>query len=99
MMRQPSPSGAATAATASSTSGARLRPARRPSGGDGGKGGDVYLAVKPTLNTLIAFNQQRYFKAEDGQPGGSNNRTGRSADDVVIECRRARSCATPTPAP
>lgn len=56
-----------------------------PSGGDGGKGGDVYLAVKPTLNTLIAFNQQRYFKAEDGQPGGSNNRTGRSADDVVID--------------
>lgn len=56
-----------------------------PSGGDGGKGGDVYLAVKPTLNTLIAFNQQRYFKAENGQPGGSSNRTGRSADDVVID--------------
>jgi len=55
-----------------------------PSGGDGGKGGDVYLAVEPTLNTLLSFAQQRYFAAENGQHGGPSNRTGRSGDDLVI---------------
>ena len=56
-----------------------------PSGGDGGRGGDVYLVVKPTLNTLIAFSRQSRFRAENGAPGGPSNRTGRSADDLLIE--------------
>lgn len=56
-----------------------------PSGGDGGKGGDVYLVVKPTLNTLIAFTRQRSFQAEKGEPGGSSNKTGRSGNDLLIE--------------
>lgn len=56
-----------------------------PSGGDGGKGGDVYIVVKPTLNTLIGFVRQTHFKAEDGQPGGSSNKTGRSGSDLLIE--------------
>ncbi|NLX11520.1 MAG: GTPase ObgE [Chloroflexi bacterium] len=56
-----------------------------PSGGDGGKGGDVYLVVKPTLNTLLAFNNQIHFKAENGQHGGTANRTGRSGADLLIE--------------
>jgi GTP-binding protein len=56
-----------------------------PSGGDGGKGGDVYLVVKPTLNTLIAFSRQTHFKAENGAPGGSSNKTGRSGTDLVVE--------------
>lgn len=55
-----------------------------PSGGDGGKGGDVYLVVEPTLNTLQAFAQQKYFEAESGQPGGPSNRTGRSGADLII---------------
>jgi len=56
-----------------------------PSGGDGGRGGDVYLVVKPTLNTLIAFSRQSHFRAENGAPGGPSNKTGRSADDLLIE--------------
>jgi len=56
-----------------------------PSGGDGGKGGDVYLVVKPTLNTLIAFSRQRHFQAGSGEPGGSSNRTGRSGDDLLVD--------------
>lgn len=55
-----------------------------PAGGDGGKGGDVYLAVELTLNTLLSFAQQKYFAAENGQHGGTNNRTGRSGNDLVI---------------
>ncbi|NDJ76843.1 MAG: GTPase ObgE [Chloroflexi bacterium] len=56
-----------------------------PTGGDGGKGGDVYFVVRPTLNTLIAFSRQSHFKAENGAPGGTSNKTGRSGDDVLIE--------------
>lgn len=55
-----------------------------PTGGDGGKGGDVYLVVRPTLNTLIAFSRQTHFRAQDGAPGGSNNKTGRSGADLEI---------------
>ncbi|MBN2304679.1 MAG: GTPase ObgE [Anaerolineae bacterium] len=55
-----------------------------PSGGDGGKGGDVYLVVRPTLNTLIAFSRQTHFRAEDGQHGGSTNKTGHGGEDRII---------------
>jgi GTP-binding protein len=56
-----------------------------PSGGDGGRGGDVYLVVKPTLNTLITFTHRPRYRAEDGEPGGTSNKTGRSGDDLLIE--------------
>lgn len=56
-----------------------------PSGGDGGKGGDVYLVVKPTLNTLAAFSHQSHFRAENGAPGGPYNKTGRNGADLLIE--------------
>ncbi len=56
-----------------------------PSGGDGGKGGDVYLVVKPTLNTLAAFSHQTRFRAENGAPGGPYNKTGRNGADLFIE--------------
>ncbi len=55
-----------------------------PDGGDGGRGGDVVLEVKPTLNTLAAFRHVFRYVAEDGQNGGSQNRTGRSAETLVI---------------
>ena len=56
-----------------------------PSGGDGGKGGDVYFVVRPTLNTLIVFNQKHSFQAEHGQHGGQSDRTGRGGEDLLIE--------------
>ena len=37
-----------------------------PDGGDGGRGGDVYLEVKATLNTLAGFQRRHKFKAEKG---------------------------------
>ncbi|MCF6278214.1 MAG: GTPase ObgE [Anaerolineales bacterium] len=55
-----------------------------PDGGDGGKGGDVILEVKPTLNTLAAFRHVRRYIADSGKKGGRNNRYGKSADDLVI---------------
>ena len=55
-----------------------------PDGGDGGKGGDVILEVKPTLNTLSAFRHQTRFHAQNGANGAKQNMTGRSGEDLVI---------------
>ncbi len=55
-----------------------------PDGGDGGRGGDVFLEAVPTLNTLASFRYQTRFVAKDGRNGGVNNMTGRSADPLVI---------------
>ena len=56
-----------------------------PAGGDGGKGGDVYLVVNPHLSTLSVFQRKRHFKAERGGRGGSSNKTGKDGADVLIE--------------
>ncbi|MEZ0396583.1 MAG: GTPase ObgE [Anaerolineales bacterium] len=55
-----------------------------PDGGDGGRGGDVILEVRPSLSTLAAFRHTTRYFAEDGRGGGSQNRTGRSADPLII---------------
>ncbi len=55
-----------------------------PSGGDGGRGGNVYLEVDPSLNTLLKFQYETKFAAERGNNGGSGRKTGRSGKDLVI---------------
>jgi len=55
-----------------------------PDGGDGGRGGNVILEVRPTLNTLQAFRHTTRYAADDGKGGGSNNKYGRSAEDLVV---------------
>ncbi len=55
-----------------------------PSGGDGGRGGNVYLRASPGLSTLVDFRFKRHFAAESGKPGGSSNKSGRSGDDLTI---------------
>ncbi len=55
-----------------------------PDGGDGGRGGDVLLEARPTLNTLTAFRHKERFAADNGRSGGSVNKSGKSADDLVI---------------
>lgn len=56
-----------------------------PSGGDGGRGGSIILAVDENLNTLIDFRYKRKFKAEPGAPGQTSNMHGRGADDLIIK--------------
>jgi len=56
-----------------------------PSGGDGGKGGDVILRVNPRINTLSAFANKVHYKAGHGERGGSSTKTGKSADPVIID--------------
>ena len=55
-----------------------------PDGGDGGKGGDIILEAKSSLNTLSAFRQLNRFIANDGRNGAKQNMTGRSANDLFI---------------
>jgi len=56
-----------------------------PSGGDGGKGGDVYLVANPHLNTLISFKRRVHFKAKRGDHGRGKGQKGRQGDDVFVE--------------
>ncbi|TDY43371.1 GTP-binding protein [Alicyclobacillus sacchari] len=56
-----------------------------PAGGDGGRGGDVVLIVDEGLRTLIDFRYQRHFKAKPGEQGGTKNKHGADASDLVIK--------------
>jgi GTPase len=55
-----------------------------PDGGDGGRGGSVFLEVQATLNTLSAFRHTTRYAAQDGKGGGSNNKYGKSAEDLIV---------------
>ena len=55
-----------------------------PSGGDGGKGGDVVFVVDPQLTTLLDFSFQPLHFARDGGPGEGSDCNGRSAEDLVV---------------
>jgi len=55
-----------------------------PDGGDGGKGGDVYLKATSSKNTFIDFRYLREFQAGKGQHGQGGNRTGKSGNDRSI---------------
>lgn len=55
-----------------------------PSGGDGGRGGDVLLFVDSNLNTLVDFRYKRQFKAEHGVHGQTKNMHGHGADRLYI---------------
>ncbi|MGY6587002.1 MAG: Obg family GTPase CgtA [Wenzhouxiangella sp.] len=56
-----------------------------PDGGDGGNGGSVWLLGDSGLNTLADFRHARRFKARNGDPGAGRERTGKSAEDIVIK--------------
>ncbi len=55
-----------------------------PDGGDGGRGGSVYLRAAAGINTLVDFRIERLWRAEHGEPGSSNDCTGRSGEDLYI---------------
>ena len=56
-----------------------------PDGGDGGRGGSVYLVAEASLNTLADFRVARKFKGETGQSGAGRNKTGRSGEDLDVQ--------------
>jgi GTP-binding protein len=56
-----------------------------PDGGDGGRGGDVWIEAVEGLNTLIDYRYQQHFKAGTGVHGMGRNRHGAAGDDVVLK--------------
>ncbi len=55
-----------------------------PDGGNGGKGGDVWVKTVDGLNTLIDFRYQQHFFAGNGQGGMGKARSGKDGDDMVL---------------
>jgi GTPase len=56
-----------------------------PDGGDGGKGGSVLLKSEQNLNTLIDYRYQQHHKAQRGENGSGQNRTGKSGNDLILK--------------
>jgi len=55
-----------------------------PDGGHGGKGGDVIMRADGNVTTLLDFHYQQHIAAERGGHGGSNNKKGRSGQDLIV---------------
>jgi GTP-binding protein len=56
-----------------------------PDGGDGGKGGDVWIEAADGLNTLIDYRFQQHFKAQTGGHGMGQNRHGADGESLVLK--------------
>lgn len=56
-----------------------------PDGGDGGRGGDVWIEAVEGLNTLIDYRYQQHFKAGTGVHGMGRARHGAAGEDVVLK--------------
>ena len=56
-----------------------------PDGGDGGRGGDVWIETANGLNTLIDYRYQQHFRAKTGVHGMGRNRAGAKAPDITLK--------------
>jgi len=55
-----------------------------PDGGDGGSGGSIYAVADRNINTLVEYRFARIHRARDGARGEGGQRSGKSADDIVL---------------
>ena len=56
-----------------------------PDGGDGGKGGSIILKAEDNLNTLIDYRYQQHHKAQRGENGAGQNRSGKVGNDLILK--------------
>lgn len=56
-----------------------------PDGGDGGKGGDIVIKGNAQMNTILDLRYRKFIKAKHGQNGAGSNKSGRNADDIVLD--------------
>ena len=56
-----------------------------PDGGDGGKGGSVILKAEQNLNTLIDYRYQQHHKAQRGDNGAGQNKTGKGGENLILK--------------
>ncbi len=62
----------------------KFYPLGGPDGGDGGRGGDVVVRADANLSTLLDYTYRDRWVADSGHHGSGNNKTGRSADNMVL---------------
>ena len=55
-----------------------------PDGGDGGRGGSIWVVADGNLNTLIDFRHMRQFRAQRGENGRGKGQHGKAAVDTVV---------------
>lgn len=56
-----------------------------PDGGNGAKGGDIYLEADENLNTLVHFRGRKYYQANDGENGAGKQMDGRGGEDLILK--------------
>jgi GTP-binding protein len=56
-----------------------------PDGGDGGRGGSVFLVASEDVHSLLDIGRRPRHVARNGQPGGPSHRTGRDGEDLVLD--------------
>lgn len=56
-----------------------------PAGGNGGKGGDVYLRTVRDIGILFRYKNIKEFIARNGEPGGNKSKTGQKGEDLIID--------------
>lgn len=56
-----------------------------PAGGDGGRGGDVFVVGRSDANLLLRYRQEKVFRAQNGGDGESGKRHGANGDDLTLE--------------
>jgi GTP-binding protein len=61
-----------------------MEPFGGPDGGDGGRGGSVFLQGDPNLATLMDFRFKKKYQAPHGDPGGGKRKSGRNGEDIVL---------------
>ncbi|MCL2081326.1 MAG: GTPase ObgE [Oscillospiraceae bacterium] len=59
-----------------------------PNGGDGGRGGHIYIQADDNLSTLMDFRYRRKYAAANGEDGGTRMRSGQSGADLTIRVPR-----------
>jgi GTP-binding protein len=55
-----------------------------PDGGDGGRGGSVYLVAKAGVSTLLEFARKRHFRANNGGHGKGSRQHGKAGEDLTV---------------
>ncbi len=63
----------------------RGNPRGGPDGGNGGRGGNICVQASPGYTTLVHLKGRSVFQAEHGEGGGSQQRTGKNGEDLVID--------------
>jgi GTPase len=62
----------------------KFKPLGGPDGGNGGRGGDVIVAVDPSAATLLDFHRRPVRRAGNGKPGSGSHRSGAAGEDLIM---------------